>query len=197
MKVWPLQRIPKDALRVLVRQQEMLCRGDINPVFFRQTLQNDTDWVLTAIRFQDQGLPIICGFALLQQQDTSLYIHLICADGPKGTGTKLLVRIFDFAREQGLTSVRLSAIDSARTFYERHGFNHTFPLPLVMDEDTESPMHRKVESRRDARARKQRERRQATRILTMEQELQAMKHRASPAVCRLVEKMRAAQKKKE
>lgn len=171
----------------------MLCHGAINLEYAHTVLESHTEFVIAAIQFRERQEPIVCGFALAQilphgMRGRTLYVHLICARGPNGTGTKLLTRIADLAREHQVTSVTLSALQSAKGFYKKHGFNHEFAVPITQEE---VPMIRVVESRVQARARKQRQRRQAERIVALELQLAELKRKAPLAVCRIVDKLRA------
>lgn len=197
LKIWPYKDTPSHVIATLhLEQEHNMCKNGINPDYFTEVLTTSTDYVLVSARIGSDNSVLLCGFALLQVKGSDLYIPLICANGPRGTGTKMLVRIADFARNHGFARVTLSAVDSALSFYERNGFERDFSVPIVSSDET--PMDTVIESKRGHRARKQRDRRRARRIFDLEQKLDDMRGQASKSVLLLVERMRkrAAEKKK-
>lgn len=68
----------------------------------------------------------VCGFAMIRIEPDHLYVQILCANKPPGTGRLIMDAVEEIAERRGKNLIKLTSLDTAIGFYKKLGYTERY-----------------------------------------------------------------------
>ena len=68
----------------------------------------------------------LCGFAMIRIEPDHLYVQILCANKPPGTGRLIMEAVEEIAEQRGKNMIKLTSLDTAIGFYKKLGYTERY-----------------------------------------------------------------------